>query len=312
MLRKLTAITLLVSLVLTMTPQAWAAATTPLEKLAEIEVSLYGAPQVPGALLQRLDNVESTLFGKPTYTKYPIVARIDKLATLVSRSDISGASLLLKLNVVEWLTFRETQSMSTPLFERLNDMEEVFHGDVRLDGGVIDRVNELVSLVWAGELNISKTPVLPGTEVKVKLLTELSSTTSQPGDVVRYQVIEDVAMEEQLIIPTGAEGKGTVQEVKKSGGFGQEGQVGIDFGTVKAIDGTPLKMMFSAPVGGSVGQAELAAGASLGGMVLLGPLGLAAGYFVQGKEQVIPVGAEFILKVKDKDTVQAFSMLPAD
>lgn len=311
MLRRLTAIALLVSLMLTMTPQAWAAAATPLAKLEEIEVCLYGAPQVPGALLQRLDNVETTLYGQPTKTRDPIVVRIEKLASLVSKSGISGASLVMKLNAVEWMIF-QTQTMSTPLFERLANIEEAVYGGV-LDTGVVERINDLIALVWSGgELNIAKTPVLPGTKVKVRLLTELNSTSSREGDVVNYQVLSDVIVDNKLIIPTGADGKGVVQQVKKAGAFGQEGQVAIDFGTVNAIDGTPLTMTFQPPAGsGSVGQTELAAGASLGGMVLLGPLGLAAGYLVQGKTQVIPVGAEFALEVKDAGTVQALSLLPA-
>ena len=61
---------------------------------------------------------------------------------------------------------------------------------------------------------------------------------------------------------------------------------------------------------GGIGSGELAAGASLGGMVLLGPLGLAAGYLVQGKAQTIPAGTELTIEVKDAVTVRALSLLP--
>ena len=42
---------------------------------------------------------------------------------------------------------------------------------------------------------------------------------------------------------------------------------------------------------------EMAAGASMAGIVLLGPVGLAGGYFVKGKDVEIPAGTEFFVEV---------------
>ncbi|MGI6611077.1 MAG: hypothetical protein ACOX4G_15045 [Limnochordia bacterium] len=307
MLRKITVVALLMSLVLSITPQAWAA--TPLERLAEVEVSLFGAPQA-GALLQRLNHAEATLFGKPVGSQDPIVVRIEKLARLVTGSGASGASLIMKLNAAEWMIFQD-QTMAIPLFDRLEKIEKDVYGDPSQGIGVEERINDLVSLVWpGGVLNTGEARLLPGTTVKIKLLTELSSTTSKEGDLVHYQVLSDVSQDNKLVIPTGACGTGVVQKVKKAGPFGQEGQVGIDFGSLRAIDGTLIPMTFQPRSASGVGQGELAAGASLGGMVLLGPLGLAAGYLVQGKAQSIPVGTELTVEVKDAVTVRALSLLP--
>lgn len=304
MLRKITVVTVLVSLVLSITPLVWAA--TPLEQLAEIEVSLFGAPQ-SGALLQRLDHAESALFGKPV-SSGAIVARTDNLAKLVAGGG-SGVSLIMKLNAAEWMIF-QNQSMTLPLFDRLAKIEKDVYGEPNLGIGVEQRINDLVSLVWpGGQLNTGEARLLPGTPVKIKLLTELSSTASKEGDIVEYQVVSDVTQDNKLVIPTGAYGRGVVQKVKKAGPFGQEGQVGIDFGSLRAIDGTLLPMTFQPRTTGGVGQGELAAGASLGGMVLLGPLGLAAGYLVQGKDQSVPT--QLTIEVKDAVTVRALSLLPS-
>jgi hypothetical protein len=146
MLRKITVVALLMSLVLSITPQAWAA--TPLERLAEVEVSLFGAPQA-GALLQRLNHAEATLFGKPVGSQDPIVVRIEKLARLVTGSGASGASLIMKLNAAEWMIFQD-QTMAIPLFDRLEKIEKDVYGDPSQGIGVEERINDLVSLVWPG------------------------------------------------------------------------------------------------------------------------------------------------------------------
>ena len=309
MLRKVTVAVLLISLVLSGSPQVWAA--TPLQKLEEVEVSLFGSPK-GGALLQRLNNAEATLFGKPVGTKDPIMVRVEYLSKLVTGSGAAGASLIMKLNAAEWMIFND-QSMDLPLFDRLENIEKNVYGEPNQGVGVEERINDLVALVWpGGELNVEDERLLPGTQVTIRLLSDLDSSTSKEGDIVSYEVVKDVKQDNRLIIPAGALGTGQVQKVKKAGPFGQEGQIGIDFGYVRAIAGSrvPVTYQPKATGSGGIGSGELAAGASLGGMVLLGPLGLAAGYLVQGKAQTIPAGTELTIEVKDAVTVRALSLLP--
>lgn len=310
MYRKMMAVALLISLVVGMAPPTWAAASTPLEKLGEVEIGLYGKKQ-EGALLTRINSVEADLFGKPKASSEALIVRIENLANIVTRGGASGASLIMKLNAAEWMIF-QTQTASKPLFDRLRAIEEMVYGQVNNSGGVAGRIDDLVALVWpGGALNTATMSVLPGTKVKVKLLTELSSTNSREGDEVRYEVVRDITVDNKVVIPAGAEGRGVVRQVKKAGPFGQEGQVGVEFGELRAMDGSPIRMTWQPGPSDKVSQSELAAGASLGGMVLLGPLGLAAGYLVQGKAQTIPVGAELTLEVKEPATVTALSLLPS-
>ena len=151
MLRKVTVAVLLISLVLSGSPQVWAA--TPLQKLEEVEVSLFGSPK-GGALLQRLNNAEATLFGKPVGTKDPIMVRVEYLSKLVTGSGAAGASLIMKLNAAEWMIFND-QSMDLPLFDRLENIEKNVYGEPNQGVGVEERINDLVALVWpGGELNV--------------------------------------------------------------------------------------------------------------------------------------------------------------
>lgn len=59
-----------------------------------------------------------------------------------------------------------------------------------------------------------ETPVRGGTRVRVKLLQFISSETSQPGDTVRFEVAEDVALEGIVVIRRGTPAVGTVVEAR--------------------------------------------------------------------------------------------------
>lgn len=54
-----------------------------------------------------------------------------------------------------------------------------------------------------------------GTSIRVRLLTGLSTTTSQRGDEFRSRVASDVLQDGQVLIPTGAEIDGRVVEVSR-------------------------------------------------------------------------------------------------
>lgn len=312
MLRKMTASLLCVAMTMMLATPAWAATTTTttstplLDRLAEVEIALYGSAQVPGALLPRVQRVEADLYGKPSTSNEAIIVRIERLSNLVSKG---GASLLMKLNAAEWMIF-QTQTSHKPLFERLAVVEEGVFGQSYPSKGIAERVEDLVGLVWpGGVLNTAPVPVPPGTKVRAKILTDLNSSTNREGDLVRHQVIADVKIDNKVIIPIGTEFVGVVKQVTKPGPFGRAGSVGIEAGSVRAIDGSLITLTFqqTAP---DRGAQDLAAGASLGGMVLLGPLGLAAGYLVQGRSEIIPAGTEITLEVKDAVTVQGLSLVP--
>jgi hypothetical protein len=54
----------------------------------------------------------------------------------------------------------------------------------------------------------------------------------------------------------------------------------------------------------------LAAGASMAGVLLLGPIGLVSGYFVRGKDVTIEANTEFFVEVAEDTTVWGLSLAP--
>lgn len=97
--------------------------------------------------------------------------------------------------------------------------------------------------------------------------------------------------------------------MQRRGAFGQSGRVEVDWGTVPAIDGTPIKLNVS--VRAAEQNQQLAVAASMAGVVLLGPVGLVGGLFVQGQDHVVPVGTQFFVEVSQEAQALGLSLTPA-
>jgi hypothetical protein len=269
------------------------AASTPIESVAAIEQLLYGQAQ-GGPLVARLDKMEKDLFGE---TKSgALIVRIENLNRYIQSSDIAGPSLSLRLNAIEWMVY-ETVSSDQPINRRIEALEMGLYGGPQ-EGPILDRVNEMIRLLWARDtLKVASMELPKETLVKIRLLTEVNSAKNEVGQRIRYRVVDDVKVSDVIMIPAGAEGVGEVTEVVSAGRMGRDGRVVIDFGTVSAIDGTPVKLEVSERATEKNLSLEMAAGASMAGIVLLGPVGLAGGYFVKGKDVEIPAGTEFFVEV---------------
>jgi len=144
--------------------------------------------------------------------------------------------------------------------------------------------------------------------VKVRLLSELNSATNQVGDRVRYRVVEDVMVDGRIAIPAGAEGEGRVTAVQKARPFGQAGRVEVDWGSATTFDGSAVR--FNVSERAARQNQELAVAASVAGLMILGPIGLAGGFLVQGQEHIVPVGTEFFVEVARAAEVLGLSLTP--
>jgi hypothetical protein len=305
MFRRVTASLLLVVFMVLFIQPVFAADTPPLmQNLSDIERILWGAER-PGALLKRIKDIETEL-GMPGNESDTVFVRVDALTNYVSRGP---NSLMMKMSAIEWAIFR-IQNSRLPLRTRLDKFEEQFTGELKTSLSVTQRLENLVGMIFATDrLNAEPVTLKAGTEVRIKLTTELASATTKQDSPVEYYVAKDIIVDGRYAVPIGAQGLGTVLTVKKAGPFGQSGQIQIDLGTITTFDGTKVPLTYTQPEASTTGG-ELAAGASLSGMVLLGPLGLAAGYLIKGSSEVLPVGTELIVTVKTDTTVQGLSFAP--
>jgi len=143
-----------------------------------------------------------------------------------------------------------------------------------------------------------------GTEVKMAFDQSLSSTSAKPGDRVVMHVIDPVTVDGKTIIAEGAKVRGIVKKVDKRKHFGVNANIQLYLDPVKSTAGTEVPLGFKSKHG-DLSRPSAAVGASAGSALLLGPLGLAAGYFVVGKKVHVKPGDKITATVDDDITVNA-------
>ncbi len=125
----------------------------------------------------------------------------------------------------------------------------------------------------------------------------LSSKTAKEGDKVKFHVAEDVMANNETVISEGTHVTGTVTKVKKRGRFGVNARIQLLMSNIMTVSGKYAPLGFKSKwqeIGGKTGEATAA---SVGSAVILGPLGLAAGYFVVGKTVDAKLGDKITVEV---------------
>lgn len=299
MFRKMMALTLVFTFLFsTLVSAASTADSTVLGKLTAVENTLYGSART-GALLDRLAKVETDFYGAPTSTA--MVDRIDLLYEAVLEHANGAASALTKVNAVEWaITHAVTAG---PLKNRIESLETLIDGSPNT-GALSERIGMLTSLAFTdGMLTPVDKTVQPDTLIKIRLVTPIDSKTASVGDVVAYQVDEDVMAEGALVFAKGAAGLGTIKKVSRSQNFGRDAEVEVDFSTATAIDGSVVDTYLGEKAKKEMETMALAAGATVAGMALLGPVGIVAGAFVKGKNINIPEGTEMYIQTESETLI---------
>ena len=171
--------------------------------------------------------------------------------------------------------------------------------------GTFQKRISALSVASFGTKEIPVTPVsVPAnTLVKVALVTPVNAKNLKVGDTIEYQVADDVFVGDALVFTKGSRGEGTVTKVKQSKNFGRNAQVDIDFKNTKALDGTYVTTFIGEEAKKEMQHLAMAAGASLAGIAVLGPLGIVAGAFVHGKNIDLPAGTTLYIQTQSDTTV---------
>jgi len=139
------------------------------------------------------------------------------------------------------------------------------------------------------------------TEVKLAFDDEVNSKTAKAGDVVHLHVTEPVKIEDKTVIASGTPVVGTVTKVHGRAHFGTNAKIQMVLSPIKTTEHTTIPLGFKTKTN-DMSRPGTAAGASLGGAVLLGPIGLVGGYFVMGKSVHVRPGDKLTVEVS-KDTL---------
>lgn len=266
---------------------------TVLDKTAAVEKIIYGTEQT-GSLVERTNKLEKDIYG--SQTKDALISRMDRLYTYVKETSAASPSFISKLNAVEWTLTRAVTAQ--PAKTRIENMEHVLLGNTAA-GSFDDRLTRLVKLAYVnGQIDVASTALGRDTLVKISMVSPLGSRTSRPGDSVAFQAADDVYVGGLLVIAKGAQGTGKVTKVEPSKNFGRDAQLQISFDSMDTIDGNTIDMILGDKAKEETKSLAKAAGASVAGMAILGPIGIVGGAFVHGQEITIPAGTEMYIQTK--------------
>lgn len=263
-------------------------------KLAVVEKAIYGATQT-GALTDRIAKVEADIYGSET--KEALLPRVDKLYAHVLETTEQAPSILTKLNAVEWtLTHRVSDST---IKARVENLETIMNG-TPVTGSVDSRLGKLLKLAYtSGQVEVVATTIPKDTLVKIKTLSTLNSKQSKAGDTVALGVAEDLMIDDVLVFPQGSVGTGKVTKVESAKNFGRDAKLEISFDNLRAADGSTVATLLGDKAKEETKSLAKAAGASVAGMIILGPVGIIGGAFVSGKEANIPIGSQLYIQTKE-------------
>lgn len=122
----------------------------------------------------------------------------------------------------------------------------------------------------------------------------IDSRKVKKGDVVTLKVVDDTAISDKLRFRKDAPASGIIEDVKEPGRFGQRAQIKIRLDWVKDINGAQVPLA-SYTTGNRFEPG--AGGASLGGLLFLGPVGLLGGAFIKGGHLTIKKGTRIQARV---------------
>ncbi len=269
-----------------------------LDKVVAVEKFFDGTEQM-GSLVERIGKLEKEIWGKENTGS--LVGRVDTLYSYCRVNFDNAPSFLIKMNAAEWsLTHMVTVQ---PVKMRIENLERILLGNAST-GAFDDRLNELLKFAYAnGKFVVRNVTLNKDNLLKIKLITSLNTRTSRAGDAIRFQVADDIYVDGGLIIPKGAQGVGKVDKVEESKNFGRDAKIQINFDSVDAIDGSLIRTVLGEKAKAENKSLATAAGASVAGMMILGPVGIVGGAFVHGKDVEIPAGTEVYIQIKEQVTL---------
>ncbi|WP_333594052.1 hypothetical protein [Anaerospora hongkongensis] len=297
MLRKWISGTLAV-LVLAATPVfAQTAELTIVDKTKAVEQVLYGTDQT-GSLSERLTRLEKDIYGSES--KEALMGKADKLYTYSKENTLTSPSLITRLNAVEWaISHNQT---AVPAKQKLEQLEQLLIGAPAI-GSFDKRITKVSNIAFTQSPEMSEVTLFQDTLVRIKMVTPLDTRQNREGDKFTFQASEDVYVNGVLVIAKGAVGEGKILKVQQARNFGRDAKLDLSFDTLQAFDGTEVQTILGDKAKEETKSLAKAAGATVAGLIVLGPVGVVGGAFIHGKDVTIPAGAELYIQTKSEASV---------
>lgn len=266
------------------------AADDPGFTIGEVENLLYGELRT-GSLVERINAVERELFGRELPGS--VADRQMALLNFITKGAAQQPSMFFKLGVAEWVLSQKIDPFMS-VVRRVERLEVQLDGTPQVDRPVAMRLERVLGLLVGDGVPMEELDLAAGTVVKASTYETLSPTNVKEGDVIRMNLESTIKVGTSLVAPRGSIVEAVVTKVTKPRSFGRPGEV--RFAVNKLIplgpEEVPLTVGQKAEAAMKAESAQLAAaGTSLVGLVLLGPVGLVGGFLVRGDVKEIPAGA---------------------
>ena len=175
------------------------------------------------------------------------------------------------------------------LDSRLTDLETRLTGKMSHDSLETRSKNVMSHVVENSSGTIVTIP--KETLVRIQFVDSLTSKTAKVGDTARIKVAEDIFIDGLLVFPKGALGQVSVKNVKPAKTMARNGKLELAFDYVETFDGRPVHFIQGAKSLDATETYAKAAGASIAGAIILGPIGLVTGAFIKGENAIIKEGS---------------------
>ena len=269
------------------------------EQLDAVENTLYGTHQ-SSSMMERIESLEDDIYGSPDSGRN-ILDRIQSAYEYVCGTNGGNGSFLQKLNAVD--SRFNSQITSGPAKTRIEELENTIYGQVQ-GGSLNQRLNRLVETAYDGGQVPVESVVLPKDSLlKIEFTAPLSSRTARAGDPVSFRVADNLYVNDVLVLSKGASGVAEVSKIVPPRSFGRDARIDVKFSHVFAVDGSHVPIYIGKLAKQEAKTAAGAAGATIGGMIVLGPIGAIGGAFVTGQSIVIPEGSTTYVQVVQDQTI---------
>ncbi len=282
------------------------AAAPAFEVLERAETIIYGNVR-EGGLLTRLNEVETTVFGRELPGS--LTERQTALIDFLENGTETQPSVLFKISVAEWGVSQEIHP-TWPLTRRIGAMEVILEG-VNQPGPLISRLERILMKLLPEGIAATQFELPKETIVRGILLDTLTVRNVKVGDIIILGLKEQILVGDMLVAPKGSRLFAHITKVKPPRSFGRSSEIEME------VDGVEVLGPYVVPV--NIGDAAKkametdsavigAAGASLAGAVLLGPVGLAGGFLIRGNDKQLKEGTLFYAQISETTRVSAYQV----
>jgi hypothetical protein len=274
------------------------------ESLQRVETVVYGAPAA-GGLFLRLARIERDLFGMELPGS--LTERQQALRSFIEDGTPTQPSLVFKVGVAEWVTLSRVNP-SLPLADRMSSLEMSLEGEPQI-GALSARLERVLTKLLPDGVHSAQVQIPAATIVKASFTKTLTVRNVSKGDIVELAVTEDCIVGGVLAIAKGDRVFAEVTKVKMPRSFGRTSEISVEFREAETVGGgrVPVTLGPQAKKAMQIESGTMgAAGASIAGAVLLGPLGLVGGFLVRGSDKQIPAGSLMYVETSEDSAATGY------